>query len=98
MVASPKINLSSKVQASKDQVSSDLSGEIAVLQLEEGMYYGITGAGTFVWKQIQSGARSVRDLKEEILRNFEVDEARCERDLLKILNQFSDAGLLRIQE
>jgi hypothetical protein len=41
------------VVATKDQVSSDLGGEVAILDLKAGVYYGLDTVGARIWNLIQ---------------------------------------------
>jgi hypothetical protein len=42
----------STVVAVRDQVSSDLGGEVAILDLTGGMYYGLDAVGARVWELV----------------------------------------------
>ena len=47
------ISESSTVVATKDQVSADLSGEAAILNLKSSTYFGLNTVGASIWKLIQ---------------------------------------------
>ena len=66
------ISRDSMVVVSQDQVSCDLSGESAILNLKAGVYYGLNEVGTRIWKLIQE-PRRVGDLRDTILEEYEVD-------------------------
>ena len=48
-----KINDHSVVVVTKDQVSADLSGEAAILNLKSGIYYGLDNVGARIWTLVQ---------------------------------------------
>lgn len=89
------VNVDSIISAGPDQLSCDLQGEIAILQLREGVYYGLDGVGTRVWELIQQPIR-VRDLCDRLVAEFEVEREQCEVDVLKLLDDLNAAGLIRI--
>lgn len=89
------VNVDSIISAGPDQLSCDLQGEIAILQLREGVYYGLDGVGTRVWQLIQQPIR-VRDLCDRLVAEFEVEREQCEVDVLRLLDDLSAAGLIRI--
>lgn len=89
------ITASSVVSAAKGQVSSDLAGEVVLLSLETGMYYGLDQVGARVWDLMKDPVR-VADLCATIVQEYDVDAAECERDVLELLNQMASAGLVEI--
>ena len=89
------ITLDSTVVATKDQVSADLSGEAAILNLTSGIYYGLNEVGASIWKIIQE-PKIVREIKETILHEFDVEPDRCQADLLGLLEDLLSRGLIEI--
>jgi hypothetical protein len=86
----------STVVASKDQVSSDLGGEKAILDLKAGMYYGLDDVGARVWDLIQE-PRNVGDIRDILLEEYDVAPERCERDLLALLQRLADEELIEVR-
>jgi len=87
----------STVVAAKDQVSCDLAGEAAILNLESGVYYGLDAVGARVWHLLQE-PRTVQDIRETLLMEYEVERDRCERDLLALLQELVAAGLIEVRD
>ena len=83
------------VVATKDQVSADLSGEAAILNLTSGIYYGLNEVGASIWKIIQE-PKIVRDIKETILHEYNVEPGQCEADVMALLNELMSRGLIEI--
>jgi hypothetical protein len=86
----------STVVASRDQVSSDLGGEKAILDLKEGRYYGLDDVGARVWDLIQE-PRDVGDIRDILLEEYDVAPERCERDLLALLQRLADEELVEVR-
>ena len=80
----PPLTLDSHVVATPDHLSSELSGEVVILSLADGVYYGLDAVGAYVWEQLRV-PHSVRDLVSEITERYAVNREQCERDLLKFL-------------
>jgi hypothetical protein len=91
------VSLDSVVAASKDQVSSDLGGEAAILDLEAGVYYGLDEVGARIWELIQE-PRSAREVRDALLAEYDVEPERCERDVLALLQELADAGLVEVRD
>lgn len=87
--------MSSSVVVTKDQVSSDLGGEVAILHLEAGTYYGLDAVGARVWSLIQE-PRTLREIHEVLVSEYEVEPARCERDLIALLHGLANEGLVEV--
>ena len=92
-MATPEIVLESVVQAVKEQVSSDLGDEVAILGLRRNVYYSLDGVGRHVWEMVQS-PRPVSEILELLLARYAVEPARCREDLLRLLHQMQDEGLI----
>ena len=83
------------VKASPDQVSSEVDGETVSLNLRSGVYYSLNAVGSRIWQLLQE-SRSVRDIRAAIEREYEVDAERCERDVLRLLNELDAKGLIEV--
>jgi len=95
--ANGAITTSSLVVATTDQVSSDLAGEAIVLSLRTGMYYGLAQVGVRVWELVREPIR-VADLRDMIVREYDVEPERCERDVLDFLSDLATQGLIEIRD
>ena len=96
MPSSEIVTLESLIQASPDQVSCDLEGDAAILNLKTGVYYGLDPVGAMVWKLIEQ-PRTVASVRDAMLETYEVDAARCERDLFVLLDRLAEEGLIEVR-
>ena len=85
----------SRIVVTKDRVSCDLAGEVAILNLENGVYYGLNPVGARVWNLIQE-PRTLADLRDALLGEYDVDAARLESDLRGLLAQLAEQRLIDI--
>ena len=90
------VSMGSLVVATKEHISCDLSGEAAILNLNNGIYYGLDPVGAHIWKLIQEPT-SVEAVRDSLLDQYEVAPERCERDLLELLEEFATNGLIEIR-
>jgi Coenzyme PQQ synthesis protein D (PqqD) len=84
------------VVAISDQVSTDLAGKTAILNMRNGTYYGLDEVGSRIWHLLQDG-RHVGELRDVLLQEYDVEPDRCERDLLALLQQLADQGLIEVK-
>ena len=91
------VSLNSVVTVSKDLVTADLGEEIAILYLENGVYYGLDAVGARIWDLIQEPKR-VSEVRDNILAEYDVEPDRCKSELLDLLEELASQGLVEIQE
>jgi len=84
-----------RVVASQEQVSCDLGSEAAILNLKNGIYYGLDPVGARVWNLIQQ-PRTLAELREVLVAEYDVDAARVESDIRDLLTQLLDNELVEI--
>lgn len=89
------LSLNTIVVATPEQVSCGLGDESAILNLKNSVYYGMDPVGTFVWNWLRE-PRSVEELRDKILGEYEVDPERCEKDLLVLLEKMHAEGLIEV--
>lgn len=94
---STTLSRSSIVVAAKDQVSCDLAGEAAILNIRNGVYYGLDPVGARIWQLIQQ-PRSVDEVRETLVGEYEVEPERCAQDLVALLEQLLAEGLIEVRE
>ena len=88
---------SSIVVAVRDQVSCDLAGEAAILSVNSGVYYSLDPVGARIWQLIQQ-PRSVEEVRDTVLSEYDVEPDRCERDLITLLEKMLAEGLIEVQD
>lgn len=94
---SEPLSVSSIVGATREHVSCSLGDEAAILNLNNSVYYGLNPVGARVWSLVQQ-PRSVGEIRDVLLGEYEVEAERCERDLLDLLNQMRQQGLIEVRE
>jgi hypothetical protein len=91
------ISTSSVVVAAKDQVSSDLGDEVVILNLTNGVYYGLGPIGARIWDLIQE-PKAVNEIRDALWDEYEVDIERCECDLLALLEELVAENLAEARD
>ena len=90
------LSLHSIVSAAPEQVSCPLGDEAAILNLNNTVYYGLNPVGARVWNLLQQ-PRSVGELRDALLKEYDVEPGRCESDLLELLEKMRTEGLIQVQ-
>ena len=82
--------------AVKEQVTCDLSGEAVILQLQDGMYYGLDPVGATVWRFIQT-PKTITEVRDAIVEEYDVTPERCEADLRALLAEMKEQRLVTVE-
>jgi coenzyme PQQ synthesis protein D (PqqD) len=92
----PPISDQTVVVAAKDQVSCDLAGEAAILNIKSGIYYGLDPVGARIWNLMQQ-PRAVAEIQNAITNEYDVEPERCARDLVSLLEKLLAEGLIEVK-
>jgi hypothetical protein len=65
--------------------------------MKNSSYYGLNAVGASVWKLLQQ-RHSVRELRDAIIDEYDVEPGECERDILELLERLRGEGLVRSVE
>jgi hypothetical protein len=85
----------SVVAAAGRQLSTNLAGEVVILGLEDGFYYGLEAIGARIWELLQTPQR-VSDLVDRIVSDYDVTPATAEADLQALLEDLAARRLIDI--
>lgn len=90
---SSTLSLASTVVVSPEQVSTDLDGEVMILGMKAARYYSLDPVGCRIWSLIQQ-ATPVADVCTRLLEEYDVDPERCRTEVLQLLAELSQEGLI----
>jgi len=87
----------SVVVAAKDQISCDLAGESAILNVKSGVYYGLNPIGARIWNLVQE-PRAVAEIQNAITDEYDVEPERAAGDLVGLLEKLLAEGLIEVKD
>jgi len=88
--------LSQRVALSPDALFQEIGGEGVILDLKSSSYFGLDEVGVRLWQLLQADS-SLQAACDTLLTEYEVEPAQLEQDLIKLLDQLTDAGLVTIE-
>ena len=91
------LSLQSTVMVTSEQVSCPLGDESAILNLKNSVYYGVNPVGATVWNLLKE-AKTVSEIRDAILDEYDVDQVRCEKDLFALLEEMRSEGLIEVRD
>jgi hypothetical protein len=88
-----KINLQDVMSVPKSVMARRVGDEVIVLDLAGGEYFGLPDVGARVWELLLDG-KSLVQAAEAIASEYRVDRATAEEDLIRLVMELRDKGLL----
>ncbi len=80
------------------QVSADLpDGEVVILNMADGVYYGMNSVGGRIWNLITQ-PRRVKEICDTLLEEYEIEPDQCMQEVLALLKELLGQGLVQIQD
>lgn len=95
-VPPPADILSALVSIPDDVIFRDLDGEIIILDLGSGVYFGLNAVGSRAWTVLAESG-SVRQAVEVLKSEFDVEDDVLHRDVIELITTLSDQGLITIK-
>lgn len=96
MSSSAVIGLECVIAKSENFVESNVDGETILMHLEEGSFSSLQATGLRIWQMLDE-PKAVRVICEQLLKEFEVDEASCKEQTIRFLQEMLDRELVTIE-
>jgi len=91
------LDLAAIVIPSPEVLVQELDGEAVLLDLGSERYFGLDDVGTRVWQHLLEHRRLER-VCEEMQKEYDVDESRLRADLLQLVGELIEAGIVTIEQ
>lgn len=95
-MAEKQLTATSVIVRSSELVSSDIDGEVVMMSIENGKYYGLDQVGSRIWEVLEKPL-PISELIEQLLIEFEVERETCEKDVMYFLQKLDDDNMLEIK-
>lgn len=82
------------VSASPDVVTREVGGELVLLHLGSGTYFGLNPVGGRVWQLLEQADQPISQLCAAIEAEFDGESAMIEADLLALAMSLEQQGLI----
>ena len=91
------IDLQTVVVRAADLVHNELDGEVTMMNIESGKYYGLTSSvAADVWRLLETPVPAGR-ICADLMTRYRVDRDRCESEVLAFLQRMAAEGVVRTQ-
>jgi hypothetical protein len=85
----------SRIRVPPDVLVSDVGGESVFLNLKTESYFGLDDVGTRMWKVLTENG-TVESAYQELLTEYDIDEAQLSNDLNELVQKLVDNGLVEV--
>lgn len=79
-----------------DLLTTEVDGELIAMSVDKGTCYGLNSIGTRIWALIAE-PRSIDDLCDRLLTEFDVEEEVCRREVVDLLERLRAEGLVTVR-
>lgn len=73
---------------------NELDGEVVMMSLEKGEYYGLNNIGSRIW-ELLSKPLSIRELAEKLVAEYQVNIDQCIEDIRPFIDELVQKGLVK---
>lgn len=78
---------------SPDLISTEMDGEVVMMSIEKGSYFGLEGVGGAIWERM-AGPVTLDEIVAALLADFEIEESQCRADTEAFVDELVGNGLV----
>ncbi len=84
-----------KISRNQQLLSTEVGGELVLMSIEAGKYYGLNKIASDIWKRIGTEAE-VQALCDDVVASYQGQPETITSDVLQLLTQMQHHGLLQV--
>jgi hypothetical protein len=88
------IDMQRKIMRHPDLLAVPMDGDLVMMSISQGNYYGVNPVGTVIWEALQA-PQTPDQLCQIVVSEFAVDEATCAADVQTFIAQMLDAKIVQ---
>ncbi len=90
-----QLDLGTRVARVPPVLSTEVEGEVVMMDMESGLYYGLDAVGSDIWRRLETPA-TVADLAAALSGTYAADPGAIGRDLSAFLLRMAEHGLVKL--
>ena len=91
------LTLDATVNIPVSVLSTTVDQDVVLLNTLTNKYYSLDEVGARLWSLL-SEDKTLRDAHQALLKEYEVESSQLEQDLLELLGELQESGLVEIPE
>ena len=92
----PSLAFSAVIVPSPEVLVQELDGEAVLLNLDSECYFGLDDVGTRIWQHLREHQR-LDWVCEAMQKEYDADESRLRADVLRLVEELIEAGIVTVQ-
>lgn len=92
----PNLNTDTVIVRSDGLIEAEVDGEVVALSIDQGTCYGLNKVGSRIWTLIATPMK-VGDLCTQLVAEYDVDMATCERQVLDLLEELRAEKMIEMR-
>ena len=76
-------------------VYNEIGEETMMMDIDRGIYYVLNPVSSRIWALLEQPI-SVQEICEELLKQYEIEQSVCEREVIQFLGQLLDRKILTV--
>jgi len=92
-----KINSGDIIARNKDHVSAELDGELVLMSIENGKYYGMSAIARQIWELIEQPI-AFKDLCRILNDEYDANKDQIKQETIDYLTDLKGEKLIKIQQ
>ena len=84
-----------RVEISDGVTWRELGGDVVILNVESGVYFGLDGSGGLIWRELAEHG-SIEKTFESLTRQFDAGPDELRRDLDDLVGRLVEKGLVQL--
>ena len=77
----------------KDLIAQSLEGELVMLDMQSGNYFGLDPIASKIWDYLAS-PKDIKTLCQSLMQEYEVGEDECQADVCSFISDLLDKGMV----
>ena len=90
------MQLDERFQVSDDVIAREVAGEMVLLDLASGLYFGLDPVGSRIWDRLSEGPCSLAEVCDLVEAEFDAPRDQIERDIVALAAEFTEKNLINI--
>jgi Coenzyme PQQ synthesis protein D (PqqD) len=88
------MKLDQRFQVSDDVIAREVAGEMVLLDLASGLYFGLDPVGSRIWDRLSDGPCTLAEVCDLIEAEFDAPRDQIEQDIVALAHQFTEKKLI----
>lgn len=88
------LKLAGRFQRANDIAVTEMDGELVMMSIEQGAYFGLSGVGVLLWELLEVPI-DVAGLVDAVVNEFDVGSDQATDDVTVFMQELLDANLVK---